>query len=54
MWEDLVRRRGGAPLGSLEDPTGAGAGEAKVVAVLVEDGGILPAVAALEPAQAVA
>jgi phosphoenolpyruvate carboxykinase (ATP) len=54
MWDELVRRRGGAPAGSVADAAGADLEHTPFLAVLSDDDGILPAVAALTPAQAVA
>ena len=54
MWDDLVRDRRGSPLASLAEAGDAKLAGARFVAVLCHDDGILPAVAAVEPAQAVA
>jgi ATP-dependent phosphoenolpyruvate carboxykinase len=54
MWEELVRGRGGLPLRSLDDAVRADLGSGRFAAVLAHDERILPAVAALSPAQAVA
>jgi phosphoenolpyruvate carboxykinase (ATP) len=54
MWEELIRDRGGTPISSLAEAAGAPLAGARFVAVPCRDEGILPAVAALEPAQAVA
>jgi ATP-dependent phosphoenolpyruvate carboxykinase len=54
MWEELVRGRGGLPLRSVDDAARADLGSGRFVAVLAHDEGILPAVAALSSAQAVA
>jgi len=54
MWDELVRDRGGTPVASLADASAAKLAGARFVAVLVRDEGVLPAVARLEPAQAVA
>jgi hypothetical protein len=54
MWDELVRDRGGTPVASLAEAGAARLAGARFVAVLGRDDGVLPAVAALEPAQAVA
>jgi phosphoenolpyruvate carboxykinase (ATP) len=54
MWEDLVRDCGGSLVASLAEADDAEPAGARLVAVLCHDDGILPAVAALEPAQAAA
>jgi phosphoenolpyruvate carboxykinase (ATP) len=54
MWDELVRDRGGTPVASLGQADAAKLVGARFVAVLARDDGVLPAVAALEPAQAVA
>ena len=54
MWEELVRGRGGLPLRSVDDAAEVDPGTGRLIAVLGHDDGILPAVAALSPAQAVA
>jgi len=54
MWDELVRDRGGMPVASLAEADAAKLAGARFVAVLVRGDGVLPAVAALEPAQAVA
>jgi len=54
MWDELVRDRGGLPVASLAEAEAAKLAGARFVAVLAPDDGVLPAVAALEPAQAVA
>lgn len=54
MWDGLVRDRGGSPVASLAEAGDAKLDGAGFVAVLCHDNGILPAVAAVEPAQAVA
>ena len=54
MWDDLVRDRRGSPLASLAEAGDATLAGARFVAVLCHDDGVLPAVAAVEPAQAVA
>lgn len=54
MWGELVRDRGGIPVASLAEAVAAKLAGARFVAVLVRDHGILPAVARLEPPQAVA
>ena len=54
MWDELVRDRGGIPVASLAEAVAAKLAGARFVAVLVRDHGVLPAVARLEPAQAVA
>jgi phosphoenolpyruvate carboxykinase (ATP) len=54
MWEDLVREHGGEPVASLAKAAETALAEARFAAVLVHDTGVLPAVAALEPAQAAA
>jgi phosphoenolpyruvate carboxykinase (ATP) len=54
MWDELVRDRGGSPVASLAEAGAAKLVGARFVAVLGRDDGVLPAVAALEPAQAVA
>jgi phosphoenolpyruvate carboxykinase (ATP) len=54
MWDELVRDRGGTPVASLAEAGAAKLVGARFVAVLRRDDGVLPAVAALEPAQAVA
>jgi phosphoenolpyruvate carboxykinase (ATP) len=54
MWDELVRDRGGTPVASLAEAGDAKLAGARFVAVLVRDDGVLPAVAAVEPAQAVA
>jgi phosphoenolpyruvate carboxykinase (ATP) len=54
MWDGLVRDRGGTPVASLAEAGAAKLVGARFVAVLGRDDGVLPAVAALEPAQAVA
>jgi acyl dehydratase len=54
MWEELVRGRGGLPLRSVDDAAEVDLGTGRLIAVLGHDDGILPAVAALSPAQAVA
>ena len=50
----LVRDRRGSPLASLAEAGDAKLAGAHFVAVLCHDDGVLPAVAAVEPAQAVA
>src|SRR3954447_12731206 len=54
MWDELVRDRGGLPIASLDEAGDAKLAGARFVAVLCHDDGILPAVAAVEPAQAAA
>ena len=54
MWAELVRERGGVPLGSLADAAGADFEGAAFVAVIRADNEALPAVAALEAPQAAA
>ena len=54
MWDELIRDRGGTPVNSLAEADGAKLAGARFVAVLSRDDGVLPAVAALDPAQAVA
>jgi phosphoenolpyruvate carboxykinase (ATP) len=54
MWDELVRDRGGTPVASLAEAGAAKLVGARFVAVLGRDDGVLPAVAGLEPAQAVA
>ena len=54
MWEGLVRDYGGSLVASLAEADDAELAGARLVAVLCQDDGILPAVAALEPAQAAA
>ena len=54
MWDDMVRDRRGLPVASLAEAGDAKLAGARFVAVLCHDDGILPAVAAVEPAQAVA
>jgi ATP-dependent phosphoenolpyruvate carboxykinase len=54
MWDELVRDRGGTAIGSLAAAGAAQLAGARFAAVLTRDETVLPAVAALEPAQAVA
>ncbi len=54
LWDELVRDRGGALVDSLAAADGAKLAGARFVAVLRGDDGVLPGVAALDPAQAVA
>jgi phosphoenolpyruvate carboxykinase (ATP) len=54
MWDDMVRDRRGLPVASLAEAGEANLAGARFVAVLCHDDGILPAVAAVEPAQVVA
>jgi phosphoenolpyruvate carboxykinase (ATP) len=54
LWDELVRDRGGTPVDSLAEAGDAKLAGARFVAVLSRDDGVLPAVAALDPAQAVA
>src|SRR6185503_1748210 len=54
MWDELVRDRGGAAIDSLAEADAAQLAGARFVAVPSLDEAILPAVAALEPAQAAA
>jgi ATP-dependent phosphoenolpyruvate carboxykinase len=54
MWAELIRDRGGTPVESLAEAAAARLAGARFVAVLGRDEDVLPAVAALEPAQAVA
>jgi phosphoenolpyruvate carboxykinase (ATP) len=54
MWDELVRDRGGTPVASLAEAGAAKLAGARFLAVLGRDDGVVPAVAALEPAQAVA
>ena len=54
MWEELIRDRGGTPISSLAEAGQAQLAGARFVALLSRDEGVLPAVAAFEPAQAVA
>ena len=54
MWDELVRDRGGTSVASLAEADAAKLAGARFVAVLVSGDGVLPAIAALEPAQAVA
>jgi phosphoenolpyruvate carboxykinase (ATP) len=54
VWDELIRDRGGLPVASLAEADGAKLAGARFVAVLCRDHGVLPAVAAVEPAQAVA
>ncbi len=54
MWDELVRDRGGTPVASLAEAASAKLAGARFVAVLLHDDDVLPAVAALQPAQAVA
>jgi phosphoenolpyruvate carboxykinase (ATP) len=51
-WARLVRERGGAPLGGLEDASAFEPGSASFVAILRHDDEILPAVARLCPERA--
>ncbi|MEK6328561.1 MAG: hypothetical protein AABM66_13705 [Actinomycetota bacterium] len=54
MWAELIRDRGGTPVDSLAEADGAKLAGARFIAVLRRDDGVLPGVAALDPAQAVA
>src|SRR4051812_13514968 len=54
MWDDLVRDRRGSPVASLAEADDAKLAGTRFVAVLCHEDGILPAAAAVEPAQAVA
>jgi phosphoenolpyruvate carboxykinase (ATP) len=54
MWAELIRDRGGTPVESLAEAAAARLAGARFVAVLGRHEDVLPAVAALEPAQAVA
>ncbi len=54
MWDELVRDRGGTSFASLAEADAAKLAGARFVAVLARGDGVLPAVAALEPAHAVA
>jgi phosphoenolpyruvate carboxykinase (ATP) len=54
MWDELVSDRGGTSVASLAEANAAKLAGARFVAVLAHGEGVLPAVAALEPAQAVA
>jgi phosphoenolpyruvate carboxykinase (ATP) len=54
MWEEPVRERGGASLTSLAGAETPDLAEARFIAVIVHDDGILPALAGLDPAQAAA
>ena len=54
MWDELVCDRGGTSVASLAEADAAKLAGARFVAVLAGGDGVLPAVAALEPAQAVA
>jgi phosphoenolpyruvate carboxykinase (ATP) len=54
MWAELVRERGGVPLDSLGDAAGADLEGVDFVAVVCREDEVLPAIAALEPAQATA
>jgi len=54
MWDEVVRDRGGSPVASLADAGDARLAGARFVAVLCQDNDVLPAVAAVEPAQAAA
>ena len=54
MWDELVRDRGGTSVASLAEADASKLAGARFVAVLARGDGVLPAVAALEPAQAVA
>jgi phosphoenolpyruvate carboxykinase (ATP) len=54
MWDELVRDRGGTSVASLAEADAAKLAGTRFVAVLARGDGVLPAVAALEPAQAVA
>ena len=54
MWDELVRDRGGTPVASLAEAASAKLAGARFVTVLLRDDDVLPAVAALQPAQAVA
>jgi hypothetical protein len=54
MWEELVRARGGAAVGSLPEIADADLAAASLVGVTIHEEEILPAAARLEPAQAVA
>jgi hypothetical protein len=54
MWEGLVRERGGISVGSVEEAASADLAAAAFVVVEYRDDELLPAVAKLEPAQALA
>jgi hypothetical protein len=54
MWAELIRDRGGTPVKSLAEAATARLAGARFVAVVGRDEDVLPAVAAFEPAQAVA
>ena len=54
LWDELVRDRGGIPVASLAEAGAAKLAGSRFVAVLCRDHGVLPAIAGLEPAQAVA
>jgi phosphoenolpyruvate carboxykinase (ATP) len=54
MWDQLIRDRGGTPVSSLAEAVDAPLAGARFVAVVSRDQGVLPVVAGLEPAQAVA
>jgi hypothetical protein len=54
MWDELVRDRGGAAINSLAEADAAQLAGARFVAVPSLDEALMPAVAALEPAQAAA
>jgi phosphoenolpyruvate carboxykinase (ATP) len=54
MWEELVRERGGVPVGSVDDAAVVDLKAMAFVVVECRDDDLLPAVAKLEPAQAVA
>ena len=54
MWDELIRDRGGTPVGSLAEAADAPLAGARFVAVLCREEGVLPAVAAMDPVQAVA
>lgn len=54
MWDELVRDRGGAAIDSLAEADAAQLAGTRFVAVPSLDEAVMPAVAALEPAQAAA
>jgi phosphoenolpyruvate carboxykinase (ATP) len=54
MWDELIRDRGGTPVTSLAEAADAQLAGARFVAVLCREEGVLPAVAAMDPVQAVA
>lgn len=54
MWDELIRDRGGTPVNSLAEAADAPLAGARFIAVTCLDEDVLPVVAGLEPAQAVA